>query len=383
MTDLPYRAWAEIHLAALERNLRTIRSALPNRVRFVAVVKADAYGHGMYHTVSRLMHSGVDLLAVANLSEAASIREIGSGWPILLLSAITPSEDPVLWEYDVIPTLSSMDELKRWKLWARRLKRPLSVHLKVDTGMGRLGVWYEEAIHLLNAVLESSPEIKLEGIFTHFSSADSDLEFTAVQRARLLGVLKQLPAHTPDILLHADNSAGIDTFSFDGPFNAVRIGLLQFGISPHRQSMLSGITVEPVLSFHCRLSLVKTLPAGAHVSYGGTFTCQSAMKIGVLSAGYADGIPVSLSNRGEVLVRATRCPILGRVTMDQTIIDLSHCTEAQAGDQVTLIGKSGDDEISATDFAQKADSIPWEVLVSISKRVPRIYRTVRGTESRI
>ncbi len=350
-------------------------------MQFVAVVKADAYGHGMYHTVSRLMHSGVDLLAVANLSEAAAIREIGSGWPILLLSAITPREDPLLWEYDVIPTLSSMDELERWKIWARRLKRPLSVHLKVDTGMGRLGVWHEEAIHLLLAVLESSSEIRLEGIFTHFSSADTDLEFTALQRSRLLSILQQLPAHTPNLLVHADNSAGIDTFSFGGPFNAVRIGLLQFGISPHRHSMLSGLSVEPVLSFHCHLSLVKTLPAGAHISYGGTFTCQSAMKIGILSAGYADGIPASLSNRGEVLVRAKRCPILGRVTMDQTVIDLSNCADAQPGDQATLIGKSGGEEISAIDFANQAGSIPWEILVSISKRVPRIYRTVRGTDS--
>lgn len=377
MKGFPLRAWAGIDLAALERNLHAIQAALPSNVAYVAVVKADAYGHGLPQTVTRLMQSGVDLFAVANLREAAAIREIGSGWPILILSAILPSEDEYLWEYDVIPTLSSHDELQRWTTLAKAKQQRLAVHVKIDTGMGRLGVWHEQAFELLQKISEVKEFIHLAGIYTHFSSADSDPEFTQLQRTRFLNVLQQYQPD-PALLIHADNSAGIDTFSVDGPYNAVRIGLMQFGISPYPESMLGRVATEPVLSFHCHLSLVKNLPAGSHISYGRTFTCSSPKHIGILSAGYADGIPTALSNRGSVLIHGKRCPILGRVTMDQTIVDLSNCPEAQTGDHVTLIGVEGEEMISATEFASKSQLIPWEVLVSISKRVPRIYHTVRG-----
>lgn len=377
MKGFPLRAWAEIDLAALERNLHAIQAALPANVAYVAVVKADAYGHGLPQTVTRLMQSGVDLFAVANLREAAAIREIGSGWPILILSAILPEEDEYLWEYEVIPTLSSHEELERWTALARAKKKRLSVHLKVDTGMGRLGVWHEQALALLHAVSEAREHIHLAGIYTHFSSADTDAEFTHLQRTRFLDIIRSFGTDS-SLLIHADNSAGIDTFSIDGPYNAVRIGLMQFGISPYPESLLGPVVTEPVLSFHCHLSLIKQLPAGSPISYGRTFTCSSLLRIGILSAGYADGIPTALSNRGNVLIHGRRCPILGRVTMDQTIVDLSHCPEAQTGDHVTLIGTEDQASISTSEFASQSQLIPWEVLVSISKRVPRIYHTVRG-----
>lgn len=376
MNPFPLRAWAEIDLSALERNLHSLRLALPKEVAFVAVVKADAYGHGLAPTVTRLMQSGVDLFAVANLAEAAALREIGSGWPVLLLSAVLPEEDPYLWEYKVIPPLSTHEELDRWTREARRLNCPLEVHLKIDTGMGRIGVWHEEATLLLTKVLAAAPHIRLRGIYTHFSSAESDPTFTALQRERFLHVLKQVDL-PEDLLIHADNSAGLDTWDNGGPFNAVRIGLLQFGISPYPSSFLGKVPTEPVLSFHTRLSMVKSLPAGSTISYGKTFTCHRPTRIGILTAGYADGLPTALSNRGRVLIHGCSCPIRGRVTMDQTVVDLTDCPKAQPGDLVTLIGNSGDQSITAEEFAQTTDSIPWEVLVSISKRVPRLYRTPR------
>jgi len=408
-TPHTHRCWAQIDLAALERNLRRIRASLPAHMRYVAVVKADAYGHGLHHAAARIMHSGADLFAVANVAEAAQLRELGPGWPILLLSPVLPEEDPRLAELDLAPTISSADEVARFDAVARRAGRPLKVHLKIDTGMGRLGIWHTHA-PALYAQIAAAPHLELAGIYTHFASPDSDPAFTAEQRRHFLAALAHCERlglrADASLFIHADNSAGIGTLPEGGrPFNAVRIGLLQFGIHPAPESLLTPVHTEPVFSFHTRVGLVKQLPAGTTISYGRTHRLARDTRIAILCAGYGDGIPRALSNRGQVLIGGTRCPILGRVTMDQTIVDATDLHAVACGDEAVLIGSqnriapdapkilahasqtarrrtdaapSTTAQIDIAEFSHWADTIPWETLCSITKRVPRLYHSPLG-----
>lgn len=376
-SDYPHRVWAEIDLAALERNLGRIRAALPPTIQYMAVVKADAYGHGLPQTVARLMQSGADAFCVANVYEGAEVREIGAGWPILVLSAILPEEDKYLVDYDLIATVSSVEEVERFDRLGRAAGRPIPVHLKMDTGMGRLGVWHTEAGPLYQRIREAEG-LELQGVFTHFSSADSDRAFTNHQRNLFLEQVRGLEGLDElKLLIHADNSAGLESFSPDSPFNAVRVGLLQFGIMPYRDSLLARLRPEPVLSFHSRVGLVKTLPAGTGVSYGRTHILQRESRVAVITAGYGDGLPTAASNRASVLIHGQRCPVIGRVTMDQTLVDVSDVGGVQAGDIVTLIGRQAETRVSVAEFCNWSHTIPWEIFCSITKRVPRIYRTPR------
>jgi alanine racemase len=375
---LPLRCWAEIDLAALERNLKLIRASLPAHIRYVAVVKADAYGHGLPQVAARLMHAGADLFAVANIAEAATLRDLGPGWPILLLSPVLPEEDRYVAEYDLAATVSSAEEVDRLEAVGKRAGRQLSIHLKIDTGMGRLGVWHQEAPELCARIL-AAPHLRLAGVFTHFASPDDDTAFTAQQRQCFLDTIARCKGiDLASLLVHADNSAGIETMPGGSPFNAVRVGLLQFGILPHPHSMLAEVHTEPVFSFRTRVGLVKRLPAGTTVSYGRTHALAHDSTVAILCAGYADGIPRAASNRGHVLIRGHRCPILGRVTMDQTIVDVTAVSGAACGDEAVLVGSQGDETISISEFSRSCDTIPWESLCSISKRVPRVYRTSLG-----
>ncbi len=378
MSTLPHRCWAEIDLAALERNLGKIRAALPARVRYVAVVKADAYGHGLAQTVARLMQCGADCFAVANVKEGADVREIGSGWPVLVLGTVLPGEEAALAEYDLMATVSTPEEIARLDAAGEAAGRKLAAHLKIDTGMGRLGVWHRDAPALARQ-LAAAPHLAWRGVFTHFSCADTDPAFTAHQRQLFLDTLRELPA-PPDpagFLIHADNSAGLESFAADSPINAVRVGLLQFGLLPYPDSLLSRLRPDPVLSFHTRVGLVKTLPAGTGVGYGRTHTLARESRVAILTAGYGDGLPTAASNRAQILIRGQRCPVLGRVSMDSTIVDVSALREVAVGDQATLIGEQDGARIGVAEFSGWCDCIPWETFCSITQRVPRIYKTTR------
>ncbi len=378
MSTLPHRCWAEIDLAALERNLGKIRAALPTRVRYVAVVKADAYGHGLAQTVARLMQCGADCFAVANVKEGADVREIGSGWPVLVLGAVLPGEEAALIEYDLIATVSTAEEITRLDAAAVAAGRKLSVHLKIDTGMGRLGVWHGEAAALARE-LAAAPNLAWRGVYTHFSSADCDPAFTAHQRQLFLDTLRELPppADPTGFLIHADNSAGLESFATDSPINAVRVGLLQFGLLPYPDSLLSRLRPDPVLSFHTRVGLVKTLPAGTSVGYGRTHTLTKDTRVAVLTAGYGDGLPTAASNRAHIIIRGQRCPVLGRVSMDSTVVDASALPTVAVGDMATLIGEQENERIGVAEFSHWSDCIPWESFCSITQRVPRVYKTTR------
>jgi alanine racemase len=371
------RSWAEINLAALERNLRLIRDSLPKNVRYISVVKADAYGHGIHPTAARLMQSGVDVFAVANVREASEIREMGSGWPILILGPLLEEEDNSLIEFDLIPTLSSENELNRLIKLSRKNQKQISVHLKIDSGMGRHGIWWQDAKELINKAV-SCKEIKISGALTHFAQP-ADLDFTKEQRKTFLTVLSNSRIHKDkDFLVHADNSSSLRSFDRDNIFNAVRIGLLQFGVSPPQGSILANLQVEPVLSFHSRLAMIKNLPKGTTLSYGRQFKLKRDSRIGIISAGYGDAIPLPCGNRAFGLINGKAYPLVGRITMDQTLIDLTDASDGiELGQNVTLIGRQGDKEILLSELAENSDTIPWELLCSITKRVPRIYTTNR------
>ena len=371
------RAWVEIDLAALDRNVGRIKAALPTGIRYVAVVKANAYGHGMPEVVSRLLQAGIDRFAVANVEEAGLLREIGPQAEILVLSPALPEEWPRALELGLDLTVSSPEEASGLAALAAAKATRARVHLKVDTGMGRAGVWHEAADGLLAAILASS-SLDLRGLYTHFAHADGDPALTAEQRRRFQRVLGLVPAGIrARLMVHADNSSGLDTFSADTAVNAVRVGLLQYGLPPHPGSFLERIRPEPMLGFHARVVLTKRLPAGATVSYGATCRLRRDSRIAIVSAGYGDGIPTAASGRGQLLIGGQRCPILGRVTMDQTIVDVTDAPEAVVGDIATIVGAQGAERITVDAFCGWADCIPWEALCSLTQRVRRVYRTDR------
>ncbi len=377
MSTSSARAWVEIDLPAIDRNVGRIKQALPPHVRYVAVVKANAYGHGMPEVATRLLQAGVDCFAVANVAEAAILREVGHDADILLLSPTLPNELARAVALGLDITLNSLVEAQAVAVAAAKAGLTAKAHIKVDTGMGRAGVWHEQAAELI-AFVRSSPDIAWRGIYTHFSDADSDAAYTAGQRAIFLRLLELVPpAERAGLLIHADNSAGLESFSAAAPFNAVRVGLMQYGLPPSVGSFLASLRPEPVLSFHARVVLVKDLPAGTAVSYNRTKTLTRPTRAAIVAVGYGDGVPTAASNRGFFLVRGRRCPILGRVTMDQTIIDVTEVADAAVGDIATILGAQGADRITVAEFCAWSDCIPWEALCTLTQRVQRVYRTDR------
>lgn len=372
---IPLRAWTEIDLSAYERNLKHIKQALPETISFISVVKADAYGHGLPQIVERSLQSGIKTFAVANIQEACEIQNVGVGWPILLLGALMPGEEQYIPNSEFIPTISSLEELYRLQRVCESKLSKAQVHLKIDTGMGRLGLWHTDATECIQYI-EASKNLQLSGIYTHFSDPVNDPEFTQVQRERLGKVLRIVKSKTP-IRVHADSSASMIALNESSPYNAVRIGLLQYGVLPYPEMQALPISVTPTLSFYTKVGLVKTLPKGTSISYGRSHQLKRDSKIAILTAGYGDGIPLAYSSRGSVIIQDTLCPILGRVTMDQIIVDVSDLGLVQSGEKVTLIGCSKTCSISLERFCQDSDSIPWEILCSITKRVQRVYKNAR------
>lgn len=371
------RAWVEIDLPALDRNVGRIKQALPKHIRYVAVVKADAYGHGMPEVVTRLLQAGVDTFAVANVAEASRLREISPDADILLLSPTLPNEIRRAIELGLDITINSLEEAEAIIQAADVMKMKACVHVKVDTGMGRSGVWHEQAEQVFAKVLGSSL-IKWRGVYTHFSDADRDTEYTIKQRRIFLNLLQKIPSEIhPGFLIHADNSAGLESFSSDSPFNAVRIGLMQYGLPPSAGSFLASLKPDPVLSFHAKVVLVKDLPSGTSIGYNRTKTLSRDSKVAIVAVGYGDGVPTAASNRGQFLINGKRCPILGRVSMDQTVIDVTEVGEVKPGDVATILGAQGSDRITVTEFCKWSDSIPWEALCTLTQRVQRVYRSDR------
>ncbi len=371
-----YRCWAEIDLAALRGNLAWIRHRVGPHIKIITVVKADAYGHGLKQIAALLMQSGTDIFGVANLVEAQAIRSVGRGWPILMLGACLPQEVDLAVRDGVMPTISSLTEARAFDAAAARQKKIADVQVKVDTGMGRLGVAVADAVDLVKR-MTALRHLSVAGLYTHFASAEDDRAFSREQRRRFDSVIEALRAQKilPP-LIHAQNSAAL-LHEPGGACNVVRPGLLVYGIVPpgrRRGNKLADVHLHPALALKCRVSLVKEIPRGTRLSYGGTFVAPRKMRVATLTAGYGDGYPRAASNRAEVLLHGQRCRVLGRVTMDQMLVDVSRLKRVRAGDEAVLIGQQGCEEITAPELAAWCGTVPWEILTGLTYRVPRIYR---------
>jgi len=371
-----HRCWAEIDLDALRGNVAWLRHRLGPGTSLMTVVKADAYGHGLRQIATLLMQSGTDIFGVANLNEARDIRAVGRGWPILMLGACLPDETERAIKDNVMPTLSTIDEARRFARTAKKLKRTVSAHVKVDTGMGRLGAQPEDAPAMLDAIARL-PNLNVVGLYSHFASAESNAAFSRRQRSRFKKLLKTLTAagHTFS-QIHFNNSAGL-LHEPDSLYNLARPGLLVYGVLPHGRRRAPATlkrNLRPALSWKCRVSLVKEITTGTPLSYGGTFTAPRRMRVATLTAGYGDGYLCSAAGQAKVLIGGKSCPVLGRITMDQMLADVSRVKTAKPADEAVLIGRQGKATITAHQLADWAGTIPLEVLTAITYRVPRVYR---------
>jgi alanine racemase len=376
-------AWVDVDLEALEHNLAAIRGRIAHagaHARTMAVVKADAYGHGGVGVSRVLEAAGVDWLGVALLEEGAEIRRAGIDLPILVLGTARPAKIALYRRYRLTPTVSSLAELALWRDWAAGESEPQPFHFKVDTGMGRLGVALDEVPRALE-LIRSHPRLRLAGLLSHFSEAD-DLTSprNTLQEERFSEVLTLLrPEEREGLLLHMANSAATLHRSASR-YDLVRLGLAIYGLDPAVKKVPPQAPdvpsdLRPVMSVRGRIVQLREVAAGTPVSYGGRTVTRRRSRIAVVPVGYADGYAWRLTGRAEALVGGRRVPVAGSVTMDMTLVDVTD-TVAELGDEVVLLGRQGDEEISARELADHAGTISWEILCHLGLRLPRRY--VRG-----
>ncbi|OGW40430.1 MAG: alanine racemase [Nitrospirae bacterium GWC2_56_14] len=362
---------ASISLSALTHNFEEVTRRANGR-KVLAVVKANAYGHGLVPVARHLLGRGAHMLGVALVEEGRELREAGIEAPILVMGPVFPEQADAVAALRLTPALSNNTVARALDDAARKRSRRIAVHVKIDTGMSRTGVSPEAAPDLIRG-MNSLDGIVVEGLMTHFADADlRDKAFAAQQMERFENLIRTLTDQGISIpLRHAANSASI----LDYPralFTMVRPGLMLYGYDPV-EGNASGAALQPVLSLVTRIFLLKKLPAGTPISYGRTFVTGRESLIATIPIGYADGFSRSLSNCGEALVRGARVPVTGRVCMDMTMLDVTDVPGVREGDEVVLIGSSGSERITAADLAAKTGTIPYEVLCGISSRVPRIF----------
>jgi alanine racemase len=364
--------WIEVDLGHLEANFRALRGFLPGHVKIMPVIKADAYGHGAVAVARRLELLKADALAVAILEEALVLRSAGVGAQLLLLSGFWPGQEDQIVESKLVPAIHRLELLDILEQAASRARRRASYHLKIDTGMSRLGVELEQALAFLQKGSPGSWTC-CDGLYTHLSSAeDPDSASTAAQLQRFERVLAEAQRSGVSVpWRHSANSAGLLNHKRSW-FNGVRPGLILYGVNPLPRA-LSEFRIMPVLSFKTCVMQMRRVAGGSSIGYGDAYTLNGDRVIATLPVGYADGLMRSLSNRGQVLVCGERAPIVGRISMDLTMIDVTDIPSVQIGDEVVLIGRQGKAEIRVEDVAQLAGTIPYETLCRMGTRVPRIY----------
>jgi alanine racemase len=360
------RCWAEVDQNALRHNAAVVRERIGRDVQLLAVVKANGYGHGMVG-VAKALAEDAQFFGVANLEEATVLRREVSQ-PIIVLGPALPEERVPMAEGRFIPSISTIEEAQDFDRAAKG--SPVAINFVIDTGMGRMGVPQAEAAKLFKKIA-ALPNIRVHSLSTHLPVSNEDADFTRAELLQFSEVVKKLHAEFPgDYKAHALPSAGVLAFT-DPPFDIVRAGLMLYGISPFPEFQK---LLRPVLTWKTRIALIRDMPSGHGISYGRTFITPREMRVATLSAGYADGYPRHLSNReAAVLVRGRRCALLGRVTMDLMMIDVSHLSEAEVGDEVVLLGRQRGEEISATELAERAGTISWEIVTRIGSRVRRVY----------
>ena len=369
------RCYAEISLEAIGHNIREVKKRLPEGVKLLGVVKANAYGHGAVPVASYLENQ-VDYFATATIEEAVELRENGISAPILILGYVSPSQYGDLVEYDITQTIDSYAQALALEKEAARQNRKAKAHLAVDTGMTRIGFQVTEHDADEAAKIADLPHIELEGMFTHFSCADQeDKTYCSMQMEKydkMTALLAERGVTIP--LRHICNSAGIMEFD-DHRFEMVRSGIITYGIYPSEEVKKERLDLIPALSWKSHVIHVKEVGPGIGVSYGATYVTEKPMtRIATVSAGYADGYPRALSNQGCVLIHGKKAPIIGRICMDQMMVDETDIPDVQVEDVVTLVGTDGDETITIEEIANPAARFDYEMLCDISSRVTRVYK---------
>ena len=357
-----YRTHVEINLGAIRRNAETIKTFTGKRL--IAVVKADAYGHGV-GPVTKTLRGVADMFAVATVEEGIKLRQAGIQEPILVLFSSLPEQASQVVEHGLVPTIGDAEFANRLNSAA---SNTVNIHVNINTGMNRSGVHWTEAVQFLSR-LKTLDRLAVKGLFTHLATADEqDKSYVFVQIERFASVLEEIPNDVE--LVHVANSAATLAIP-ESHFSAVRPGLALYGIYPTSERP---ITLEPALRWKTRIGWIGSLSDGEGVSYGLTYKAPDQTRVAMVQVGYGNGYPRALSNVGEVLIGGARRPIIGRVCMDVTVVRLEPTDSVSVGDEVVLIGKQGDTEITVDELAHRASTISYEILTQIGTRVPRIFK---------
>ncbi len=362
-----------IRVDRLRENMRKIRQAVSPGVKVLAVVKADGYGHGAVQTARAALEGGAEMLAVASVSEGTALRKSGITAPILVLGAVTEADVREGAESGLIQTVCSPEMVRLCDRAGVETGKQTEVHIKADTGMGRIGVRSIEEMRAVTEAIRASGRVKLSGVFTHFSDADDGaegMEYTERQTALFRELTSELP---PSVLRHCSNSAAIHRRP-DFAMDMVRAGISLYGYPPVPEGDLQ---LEPCMRWTAKISYIKELPAGEYISYGRTFRTPRPMRIATVTCGYADGYHRCAGEKAEVLIHGKRAKVLGRICMDQMMADVSGIPEAKPEDEVVLIGQDGNERITAEDIAAWSGTISYEILLSVGSRVERIFEDHR------
>ncbi len=374
------RAWAEINLDAVYNNIKAIRGYVKPSAKVLGVVKADAYGHGYLEVAKTLLKGGADALGVAYIDEAIQIRKCGITCPILILGNSRTDNAEALVSNDVMPACYEFSLAKALSDAACRLGKTAKIHIKVDTGMGRVGYRYTDDLSdrekSISEILEIAglPGIEINGIFTHFSVADEDDdEYTELQFQRFCEICDELEKRGLKIpVKHCANSAALIRFPHMH-MDMVRPGIILYGLKPSSYVECDFLGLEPVMTFKAKITNIKTVEKGSSISYGRKFISDAEKKIATIPVGYADGYSRILSNNTQVIVGEKLCNIVGNICMDQCMIDVTNVNNISNGDEVILFGKGNESELPVESLAEKMGTINYEILCMVGKRIPRIY----------
>ena len=366
---------AIIDLNKLDYNIKQLKNLINDQTGLMAVVKANAYGHGSIPVAYRAVLSGASWLAVATPEEGAQLREAGLQVPILVLGGIIEDSDAsLIIDYNLTQTVFTNDTLKLLSEKASKQHKNVDVHIKIDSGMNRIGIKNANELKSVINTINNIPYINCNGIFTHFSESDSaDRLYTEYQLDNFTSMLEITKKMGIKIKwIHAANSAAIIDYP-NTYFNMVRAGISMYGYYPSQYVNKGNLNLLPILQWETKIIHIKNIQPGESVSYGRTFTASKSTRVATLPVGYADGYNRLLSNKGYVLINGHKAPVIGRICMDQTMVDISGIPDVNIGDNVILIGDQADKSISADDIAEICNTIPYEILTSISSRVPKVY----------
>lgn len=369
-----YRIYARVDLDALKYNVDGIKRCTSKNAMLMGVIKADAYGHGAKVFAQELETMGFDWLAVATADEGIELRRNGTKLPILVLGYTYKDQYPEMLRWDITPTIDSYRMAEDFDMAAAEAGKTADIHIKIDTGMSRIGfLACEESLDEIEKISKLA-HLQIQGVFTHFACADMrDKSHVKSQIRKFTEMINGISRRRIAVeIFHCSNSASIMALEAVH-MDMVRAGIILYGLYPSHEMEEERLPLRPVMSLHSHIVHIKDLPAGVSVGYGAAYTTKAATRVATIPAGYGDGYPRCLSNRASVLIRGQRAPIIGRICMDQLMVDITHIPAAAPGDLVTLIGKDGEAVISVEEISEMAGSFNYEFVCDVSRRVPRVY----------